>query len=69
MEIQRNLAYFFCSCKTGAGQYMPIGIDFLHVVEFSRYECAPVTVISHRLQGRLPNLAEGTRKSKSGSPS
>ncbi len=45
---------------------MPIGIDFLHVVEFSRYECAPVTAISRRLQGRPPNLAEGTRKSKSG---
>ena len=45
---------------------MPIGIDFLHVVEFSRYECAPVTAISHRLQGRPPNLVEGTRKSKSG---
>ena len=45
---------------------MPIGIDFLHVVEFSRYECTPGTAISHRLQGRPPNLVEGTRKSKSG---
>ena len=48
---------------------MPIGIDFLHVVEFSRYERAPLSEISHRLQGIPPNLAEGTRKSKSSSPS
>jgi len=62
----KEFGIFFLHLKTGAGQYMPIGIDFLHVVEFSRYECTPGTAISHRLQGRPPNLVEGTRKSKSG---
>jgi hypothetical protein len=28
----------------------------LHVVEFSRYDRAPRTAITHRLQGRPPNL-------------
>ena len=40
---------------------MPIGIDFLHVVEFSRYERAPLSEISHRLQGRPPNLVHTRR--------
>jgi len=34
----------------------------LHVVEFSRYERAPLTVISHRLQGRLLNLMQDGQK-------
>ena len=36
----------------------------MHIVEFSRYECALVTIISYRLQGRLPNLVESTRVSQ-----
>jgi len=39
---------------------MPIKALFLalilHVVEFSRYDRAPRTAITHRLQGRPPNL-------------